>query len=352
MMPALGGENDGAVGSLRTKLLLRIAPDVVFNLLALPVQFSKLRRQSGGLCGILGEHQFFCLFGLTEAARSVQARRQGETDKSGIRLAGERTGFVHDGVEARARIGLQLLKPSLHQVAIFTGQRHHVGDGPHGDKVGIALQNGKLISAAGADQLECNTDTGEMRICIGVVGTFGVDNGTGLRDGTVFALMVVGNHKIEAEALGKNRLFRGGYAAVNGDDEGAALFPEPLQGRGVQTVTFVTAVGDVPAAIHTAASQIVRKKAGGGDAIHVIVAVDRDTFLLLNRPENPVAGFLHPQYAERIQQTGRSRAVERVCPGRRDNSAGSENLCQQSRNTSLFQRQAVRFFVWDFPGRL
>ena len=241
---------------------------------------------------------------------------------------------------------------ALHQVAVFTGQRHHIGDGPHGDKVGIALQNGQLISAAGTDQLECNTDTGEMRICIGVIRAFRVNDGTGLGDGTVFALMMVCNHEIETETPGENRLFRGGYAAVNGDDEGTALFPESLQGRGVQTVPFVTAVGDVPAAIHPAASQIVREKAGGGDAVHVIVAVDRDTFLLLNRPENPVAGFLHPQDSKRIQQAGRSRAVERVCPGRRDNSAGSENLCQQSRNTGLFQRQAVRFFVWDFPGRL
>ena len=160
-----------------------------------------------------------------------------------------------------------------------------------------------------------------MRICIGVVRTFGIDNGTGIGDGTVLALMVIGDYEIEPEASGKNRLLGGGDAAVDRDDEGTALFPELLQSGGVQPVAFVVAVGNVPAAVHSAAAQIVREKTGGGDAVHVVIAVDRDPFLSLNREENPVAGFLHPQHPQRIQKTGLPGAVERVRLGRGDNPA-------------------------------
>ena len=48
LMPAFGGEDDGAFGQLRTELLLGIAPDVVFNLLALPGQLAEFRREAGG----------------------------------------------------------------------------------------------------------------------------------------------------------------------------------------------------------------------------------------------------------------------------------------------------------------
>ena len=89
-------------------------------------------------------------------------------------------------------------------------------------------------------------------------------------------MVVIGDHHIDTQSLGVGYLGRSGDAAVHRDDELHALLAQPVHCAAVQAVTLSGAVGNIAYNMSASLPQKFCEQTGGGDAIHIIVAVDGD----------------------------------------------------------------------------
>ena len=142
----------------------------------------------------------------------------------------------------------------------------------------------------------------EIFVGVAVALTLAVDERRGVRQGVGPALVVVGDDHVHADLAGVGGLLHGGDAAVHRDDERHTPCLERVERGTVETVALLVPVGDVVIAAQPLAAQPVRQHTGGGDAVHVVVAVDRHGLPALNRPEDARAGLSHPQHEHRIMQ--------------------------------------------------
>ena len=161
--------------------------------------------------------------------------------------------------------------------AVFSQELHHVGHGAHRRQIGIFQEKVPviLLTAQGHDQLQGHAHTGQILEGIGAVLAMGVHHGQGLGD-LLLALVVVGDDKVDTLLPGIFHLMDGGDAAVHGDDQIHTLLGQMVHGPTVDAVALVQAVGDVIDHMPPLAAQIVGQQTGGGDTVHVVVAVDSD----------------------------------------------------------------------------
>ena len=154
----------------------------------------------------------------------------------------------------------------------------------------------------------------------------------------IFALVVVGDHHIHLQAPGKVYFLHGGDAAVHGDDEGHPLGGQGLDGLQVEAVALLQPVGDVGGHLSPHAPQAVGEQAGGGDAVHVIIPVDRQVLSRLQSLAHPRRRPVHIPQQHRVQH--------RLCPGGEQlpgliglsDPSGGQNGRQQRRNPRCLQR--------------
>ena len=90
--------------------------------------------------------------------------------------------------------------------------------------------------------------------------------------------MVVGDDQLEPDAAGKSGFMDRGDAAVDADDELAAVAVDLTQGVGVDAVALFEPVGDVVADVRPGELEQVPEDGGGGDPVHIVIAVDDDVF--------------------------------------------------------------------------
>ena len=71
-------------------------------------------------------------------------------------------------------------------------------------------------------------------------------------------------------------LLTGGDSAVHGDDQTDALGLQTDNGLLIEAVALLDPPGDIAGDLTALAPEKLRQQAGGGDAIHIVVAKDRD----------------------------------------------------------------------------
>ena len=105
--------------------------------------------------------------------------------------------------------------------------------------------------------------------------------------------MVVGDNQVESERPCGLCFTNSSDAAVNGDDEADAGFPDSLQGRGIQSIAFGHAVREV--SVHLSAQARKRKvqKRGAAHAIDIVIPIDDDLFAGLNCRPDTTDGMVH-----------------------------------------------------------
>ena len=171
----------------------------------------------------------------------------------------------------------QRLQTPVHKHPVFAYQGHHICHRAKANHIGIFLENMARVAAEGAGQLEGNTHTGKILMGVAIAGAVGVDHSHSLRK-NVFTFVVVGDHQVDPQFLAKLGLRHGGDAAVHGDDQLDAFAVELVNGDGVQAVAFFQTAGDIADRIRTAGAEEMGQQAGGGDAVHIVVAEHGDLF--------------------------------------------------------------------------
>ena len=130
-------------------------------------------------------------------------------------------------------------------------------------------------AAEGKDQLERDADAGKMLERKAAVRAVRVDHGAGGGQ-RVLTFVVIGDDEVDAEGGGKGGLLHAGDAAVHGDDERDALLGKRADRIAAEAVALLDAAGNVHEHRRPAGAEIIGQKAGGGDAVHVVIAEHGD----------------------------------------------------------------------------
>ena len=127
--------------------------------------------------------------------------------------------------------------------------------------------------------------------------------------------MVVGDDHVDADLRGVRSLLDGGDAAVDRYDKAYALRLERVERGAVEPVALLVPVGDIGHTLDPLAAQIVRDKAGGGDAVHIIVAVDCDGLPVPYRAQDALVRLVHVQHQHGVAQQLLPAGDKRLCFG-------------------------------------
>ncbi len=115
-------------------------------------------------------------------------------------------------------------------------------------------------------------------------------------------------------------------AAVHGDDQAVRLLGvEPFDRGHVQPVA-VAAVGDDVVRVRPGQPQTVDQQCGRGDAVHIVVAEDRDPPIRPHRGDDAVRGLRHAGQSVRLVQIVRRGGEKRLGGGRFVQAAGDQHL--------------------------
>ena len=127
-------------------------------------------------------------------------------------------------------------------------------------------------------ELQRDADAGKVFVRVRAVAPLRVDDRQRQRQLGV-RLVVVGDDEVEAELARPARRLGAPDAAIHRDDQRDAFRVQPLDRRRLQAVAVAQPLGDE---VHDVAAEQLERAAqdhGGGDAVDVVVAVDRDAFL-------------------------------------------------------------------------
>ncbi len=349
-MPAVAGQDDGLAGLHVGKLRLRLLPDLGLDALAAPVELAQLGRERGGL-RLVGAHQQAAgLEGLPQTPGGVEARREAEADGRGGEVLRVHAGLPQHGRKAGQRVFLQLSDAAAHQVAVLVHKGHHVRHRPDGNQIRVAFKHRFPVPVAGADELERDAHPGEAGIGVGLALELAVDHGHRVRQGAGLALMVVGDDHVHAEGTGVLGLLHGGDAAVDRDGERHALLAQRFHRAAVQPVALLPAVGDIGEAADAAPAEVIRHEAGGGDPVHVVIAVNGDRLAQADRLLDAGARDGHAAEQQGIVQAFGAALHETVRAARRREAAQRQHGREQ-RPVARFQqlRGDGRLTVWNCP---
>ena len=117
-----------------------------------------------------------------------------------------------------------------------------------------------------------------------------------------------------------------------------------------EAVTFFHAVGNIGNDSSPLLTQKVSQKAGGGDAVHVVIAVDGYDFMLFQRPVDARYRTVHIFQQEGIVKQFRAVIQESAGLFRRIQSAGTEHHRRQRWDTGV-DHSLVVLSLWgaDIP---
>ena len=302
-MPALAGQDQGGPLLRRERVgqVHALLKDTQLDGLPLPVERAQLLGKLRTPDAVGGEEELRGQAGAAHPARGVNTGGQRVPD--GYRGEGLliQPRLAEEGLQAGPlRVG-QGAEPHADDGAVFPHHAHHVGHGAHGGQIGVLAQQGALGGWAGDGQrqLEGHPHPGQTLEGVGAVRTVGVHHRNGGREGG-FALVVVGDDEVHPQRGGQVGLLHGGDAAVHGDDELHTLGVETLHSGGAQAVTLLHPVGDVGSDGRPQGAEVVGQQAGGGDAVHIVIAIDRDVLSAVYGGPDARHGSVHIPQKKRV----------------------------------------------------
>src|ERR1044071_17988 len=95
--------------------------------------------------------------------------------------------------------------------------------------------------------------------------------------------MMVADNKIQADGPGVECFLGGTDPAIYSDDQFHAIRFEGIKSIFVEAVAFIKSVRDIAAHISAKRFERLHEERGGRDTVHIIIAVDSDRLVVLQR---------------------------------------------------------------------
>ena len=331
-VPALAGEHVCGLALVAGALGLRGEHDARLRVLALAVEEVELVGHLGRALVIIGEEQLEPGVGPLQAAGGVDPGREAEGERGGVHIAGVERGDLHQRPQSRPARARHGLEPLAHEAAVLAPERHEVGHRGQRDDVDVLGRCGRILAGGGVERLgQLVSDARGAEVGERVAADGWVHDRAG---GQALARAVmIGDHYLQSEFPRTIHLRRRRDRAVHGDEQPGALGCEPLNGGGGEPVAVVEPARQVPGNASAQAPQRPHEHRGGGDAIHVVVAVHHNRRSARHVVEDPIARRAHVPKQERIVPLAALEEAPRAL--RRVISAPHENRRHRRREPKL-----------------
>ncbi len=191
-------------------------------------------------------------------------------------------------------------QPLRDERAVQPGELDHVADGPECDEFQKRQQVGKCAGEIPAPKFAQKRDGGKERhpdrrerpLPGDVVAPVRIDDGDGGRQLRAHLVMIE-HDDVDAARLRALQRIEAGRAAIDADDQPRALPGERVDRVDVGSVALEDAVGDVDARRRAERRKHIVEKRGGGRAVDVVVAEDRDRLVRNDSVGEPSSRFIH-----------------------------------------------------------
>ncbi|MBV6467223.1 MAG: hypothetical protein PGMFKBFP_02566 [Anaerolineales bacterium] len=170
----------------------------------------------------------------------------------------------------------------------------------------------------------------EIFFGIGVALLFGIQHGQRLGE-VARGFVMVRDDEVQPEVTRVAGFFGRADSAVHADDESNPVRVEFVERVVVQSVAFLEAVGDVLVDVAAEGAQTLDQQRGGGDAVHVVIAIDGDPFAIRERGLDAIHGDAHVLHLERVGAEVRLGAQEGLSLRIGGDAAVEEDLPQDGR---------------------
>ena len=276
------------------------------------------------------------------AAGRVHARRQHERNVIAVDGLAGQPGHVEQGPQAYLmRAARQQIEADLRDDAVLADERHDIGERAEGGDLDEARQPAVVVRLAAErlHELQRHAHTRQVLVRIGAIASLRVDHGERRRQLGV-GLVMVGDDQIDAVFAGATCGVGAANAAVDRDDQRDAVGMQPIDGRRLQAVPILDPFGEE---VHDVGAEQLERPAKdhrGGDAVHVVVAVDRDPLPPADSRENPIDRRPHVGQRHRIVKMIDRGVQEAVRQFRVAQAALAQQASDHRRNTER-RRQAV-----------
>lgn len=262
----------------------------------------------------------------TDPAAGVDARAECEAQVRAGRVARQARRLDQRG-DADVLARTHDLEALRHERAVEAAKLRDVGDGAECDDVEQVDQLGFgaiLEEAAGAECAdecgsgeEAHADRGEVAVrgAFGFVEAVGIYQRERVRErGRAF--VVVDDDHVDCRVAGGVERVECLRAAIDRDDQRGAFAGEADECFARRAIAFEQAVGDVGAGFDAEIAQDEHHQRGGGGAVDVVIAEDRDLFAGLHGVGEALGGAVHVAEDRRVghERADRRRTVrvERV----------------------------------------
>ena len=276
-----------------------------------------------GLRRVFAQQQFDGFLTVGDAAGGIDTRADKEDEVAVGQFFVEieaRTALRHhvrvfeQCFNARRRFCIDLLEAVVGKDAVLARNGYDVGGDADGHEVeqridafghnGLPfVRVGKLFLHAGLDELETHTATRQFGVGVTAVDAFGVEHRVGFRQGFAGAV-VIAYDDVDAFFFGITHFFMVLDAAVQHDEQFGTALVYVVDAAPAEAVAVFVAVGNEKIHIGAAKGQERIHDRHGCGAVHVVVTVNENLFLMVDGLPNAVHGQVHVFHQERVVQVG------------------------------------------------
>ena len=229
-------------------------------------------REPAGLVLVLGEQQLERGARAAQAARRVDPRREPEPDGALVDPRRIDARDLHQRPEPRLLRACERAEAGERERAVLVDERNDVGDRRERDQVEVPRE--RLVTRAEQRLAELVDDARAAELGERVVGGPRGDDGA-VRERLARPVMVR-DDDLEPARPRLGDLLDRGHAAVDGEDEPAALVGEPRKRFALDAVALLEAARQVPDDVRAELAQDEHRERGRADAVRVVVPVDAD----------------------------------------------------------------------------
>src|SRR5574344_363781 len=242
------------------------------------------------------------LLAVLDASAGIDARAYLKDDVAHGEIFSCQSTHFHHSLHTCAGIIVELLEPMISQDSIFAHDRHYVAGYADGTKVEQrneraernAVANGKCLH-----ELEAYATTREVKIRVGVVHTFSIENCHS--GGKCFVRnMVVANDKVYAFILGILNLFYSLDATVKHNHEFHSLTLCIIHTTPGHSISLLASIGDIAFHIGIKLGDTPIYQSHSRTTVHIVVTIYHDAFTLAHCLIQSLYGLLHILHEIRV----------------------------------------------------
>jgi hypothetical protein len=275
--------------------------DPLLDVAALAVQAVELLGDRLGTRRVLGQQELQARVRALQPARGVDPRRQAEADRARVQRARVGLCDAQQRAQPRPPCAGERRQPGAHEPAVLAAQRDAVGDGRQRDEVEV-LVGARRVRPRGLEQRgrQLVGDAGRAEVGTRVAAERRMDQRRAGQRAVGARGVMVGDDDVEAGRPGPRDLLDGGHAAVHGQQQPGAARGQPVDGGRAEAVAVLRPAREVPVHGGAEVAQHADEDRRRGDAVDVVVAVDRDPRAGADVAQDDLDSLGHPGEGGRV----------------------------------------------------